>query len=83
MNVFMPKGNPNPVITPEFEQNQFKRADNSTEPLAKKLLCVRLTHSVDEAVRSLPNMSAWVRRVITEAAERELMHPKEVNGANP
>jgi hypothetical protein len=74
----MAKGNPNPVITPEFEQNQFKRGDNSTEPLAEKLLCVRLTQSVDGAVRSLPNMSSWVRRVITEAAQRELIKDGEV-----
>jgi hypothetical protein len=69
----MPKGNPNPVITPEFEKARFKRSDPSTEALSDKLLCVRLTQSVDEAVRSLPNMSTWVRRVITEAAQRELM----------
>jgi hypothetical protein len=69
----MPKGNPNPFITPEFEQSRFKRADGGTEPLAEKLLCVRLTQSVDARVRSLPNISSWVRRVITEAAQRELM----------
>jgi hypothetical protein len=73
----MAKGNPNPVITTEFEQNQFKRADETTEPLAEKLLCVRLTQSVDEAVRSLPNMSVWVRKVITEAAQRELIKDGE------
>jgi hypothetical protein len=38
---------------------------------------VRLTRSVDEAVRSLPNMSVWVRKVITEAAQRELMKDGE------
>jgi hypothetical protein len=70
---YMSKGNPNPFITPEFEQSRFKRADGGTEPLAEKLLCVRLTQSVDARVRSLPNMSSWVRRVITEAAQRELM----------
>jgi hypothetical protein len=70
---FMPKGNPNPVITPAFEKARFKRSDPSTEALSDKLLCVRLTQSVDTAVRSLPNMSTWVRRVITEAAQRELM----------
>ncbi|WP_404790555.1 hypothetical protein [Altericista sp. CCNU0014] len=69
----MPKGNPNPIITPEFKANQFKRGDEGTEPLSEKLLCVRLTHSIDEVLRSLPNRSAWVRRVITEAAQRELM----------
>ena len=73
----MPKGNPNPIQTEEFKAGWFKRADESTEPLAEKLLCVRLTHSVDAAVRSLPNMSAWVRRVISEAAERELMRDGE------
>ncbi len=79
----MAKGNPNPVITPEFEQHQFKRSDGSTEPLADKLLCVRLTQSVDKAVRSLPNMSAWVRRVIAEAAQRELIACQEVDGTHP
>ena len=69
----MAQGNPNPFITPKFEQSRFKRADGGTEPLADKLLCVRLTQSVDATVRSLPNMSSWVRRVITEAAQRELM----------
>jgi len=28
---------------------------------------------IDAAVRSLPNRSAWLRRVITEAARRELL----------
>jgi hypothetical protein len=69
----MPKGNPNPVITPEFKARQFKRGDDSIEPMAKKNIQLRLTESIDNAVRSLPNRSAWLRRVITEAAQRELM----------
>jgi hypothetical protein len=73
----MAKGNPNPVITPEFERNKFRRADGDSEPLADKLLSVRLTKSVDEAVRSLPNMSLWVRRVLSEAVQRELMKDGE------
>jgi hypothetical protein len=73
----MPKGNPNPVITAKFEQSRFKRLDSCDEPLADKLLSVRLTRSVDEAVRSLPNMSVWVRKVITEAAQRELIKDDE------
>jgi hypothetical protein len=69
----MPQGNPSLVITPEFKAHQFKRGDDSTEPMAKKNIQLRLTASVDEAVRSLPNRSVWLRRVITEAAQRELM----------
>ncbi len=69
----MPKGNPNPVITPEFKARQFKRSDNTTEPMAKKNIQLRLTESIDAAVRKLPNRSAWLRRVITEAAQRELL----------
>ncbi|NCJ05340.1 hypothetical protein GS597_02185 [Synechococcales cyanobacterium C] len=69
----MPKGNPNPVITPEFKANQFKRADNTTEPMAKRNIQLRLTESIDTLVRALPNRSAWLRRVITEAALAELM----------
>lgn len=32
---------------------------------------------VDAAVRSLPSITAWLRRVITEAAQRELMKEGE------
>jgi hypothetical protein len=69
----MPKGNPNPTITPAFKASQFKRGDDSTEPMAKKNIQLRLTESIDAVVRSLPNRSVWLRRVITEAAQRELM----------
>lgn len=43
------------------------------EPLGKPV-CVALPLEVDEAVRSLPDRSAWLRRVISEAAERELLN---------
>ncbi|WP_404788906.1 hypothetical protein [Altericista sp. CCNU0014] len=41
--------------------------------MSKKVVSVKLTEYVDAAVRSLPSMTAWLRRVITEAAQRELM----------
>ncbi|MGB7414678.1 MAG: hypothetical protein WA902_10755 [Thermosynechococcaceae cyanobacterium] len=69
----MPKGNPNPVITPEFKAKQFKREDGNAEPLSDKLTCVRLTQNVEVALKQLPNKSVWLRKVITEAAQRELM----------
>jgi hypothetical protein len=73
----MAKGNLNPVQTEKFKAGWFKRGDRSTEPLSEKLTCVRLTQSVETALRELPNRSAWLRRVITEAAQRELMKDSE------
>jgi hypothetical protein len=49
------------------------RSDDTTAPLADAQLQVRVFRDIDAAVRSLPNKSAWLRRVITEAAQRELM----------
>ena len=49
------------------------RQDDTTAPLAEHQVQVRLFKDVDAVVRSLPNRSAWLRRVITEAAQRELM----------
>lgn len=74
----MAKGNPSPVQTEKFKAGWFKRADGGTEPLSDKLTCVRLTKSVEDSLKSaLPNKSAWLRRVITEAAQRELMKDGE------
>lgn len=69
----MPKGNPDPVMTQKFVSSRFKRSDQSTEELADKNIQFRLTKSIDKLVRALPDRSAWLRRVVTEAAERELM----------
>jgi hypothetical protein len=73
LNMAMPKGNPNPVRTPEFQAKQFKRSDRTTEPLADKILAVRVPIEIDARIRDLPDKTAWLRRVIVEAAERELM----------
>ncbi|MGL5066091.1 MAG: hypothetical protein ACRC62_39480 [Microcoleus sp.] len=39
--------------------------------LSKATIQVRLPVEVERIVRSLPNRSAWLRRVIKEAIERE------------
>jgi len=44
-----------------------------SEPLASQPLCVKVPKEVDQAVRSLPNYSSWLRRVISEAAAKELI----------
>jgi hypothetical protein len=46
--------------------------------MAKKNIQLRFTKSIDMERRSLPSRSAWLRRVITKAAQRELMKDGEV-----
>ena len=68
---------PNPNPRKEFLRPK-PRADESKEKLASQSMTVKLFETVDVAVRSLPNRSAWLRRVITEAAQRELMKDGEI-----
>ncbi len=60
--------NPNPNPTTRFK----KLLD---VPLDKKVTGVKLPVDIGDAIRSLPpdERSAWLRRVISEAALRELM----------
>jgi len=44
-------------------------------PLAAEAVSVRLPVEVDAAVRSIPDRADWLRRVITEAVEREELLP--------
>lgn len=46
------------------------------EQMAEKPISVRLPVNLDKKVRSLPNRTEWLRRVIAEAVERE--NEKEV-----
>jgi hypothetical protein len=55
----------------------IQRSDDTTDPLAETALMARVPIHIDAIVRSLPNKSAWLRRVITEAAQRELMGGNE------
>jgi uncharacterized membrane protein len=68
------------------EQNlkPFDRADSDGTALATKQIQVRLPVEIDALVRALPDRSVWLRRVIVEAARRELMNTqnKEVNGSD-
>lgn len=42
------------------------------EPLSKQVVGVRLPESIHALIQTLPNRTEWLRRVITEAAQREL-----------
>ncbi|AFY61173.1 hypothetical protein [Synechococcus sp. PCC 6312] len=63
--------NPHPIQTPALKAKQFKRQDNTTEPLADKVVAVRLPVRAYRLVRAMPKRGAWLRRVIVEALERE------------
>ncbi|MGL5805702.1 hypothetical protein [Chroococcidiopsis sp.] len=61
--------NPNPKI----EQLKPYQAVAGDVQLAEQPLAVRVNEKVDSLIRKLPNKAEWMRRVLTEAAERELL----------
>jgi hypothetical protein len=65
--------NPRPKQTEAFKAKQF--AVKGDEPLAKTR-GVRLPQSIDALIEQMPSdeRSQWLRRVIVEAAKRELMN---------
>lgn len=70
-----PGGNPSPVQTPEFLAKKFPPAkDLPAGVVLGNPVCVALPLPVDDAVRALPNRSEWLRRVIVEAAQQELLN---------
>lgn len=54
--------NPNP---------KYKLKSTSLEPLAESPITVRLSVELDKFVRSRPDRTEWLRRVIAEAVEKE------------
>jgi hypothetical protein len=65
-------------LPPEFIAQQIPRQGDIAGPLATRMVSVRLPVDIDAVVYSVPEKSAWLRRVITEAAQRELMKDGEV-----
>jgi hypothetical protein len=56
-----------------------RQAETQFKPMGDKAhdeqpLCVKVPEELASVIRGLPNRSAWLRRVITEAAQRELMN---------
>jgi hypothetical protein len=70
-----PRGNPNPVQTPEFKAMQKVAPDVPKGiKLSKKMTAVRLPEQIAATIDTLGEVKpVWLRRVITEAAQRELM----------
>jgi len=50
--------------------------------IAKRPLAVKVLEEVDSAIRSLPEPSAWLRRVICDAANRELLNQSQGDGSD-
>ena len=65
--------NPNPTITEEFKECQYKAQGviPLNQPLDKKDTQVKLPVSVAEAIAKHPARAAWLRRVIVKAAQEE------------
>jgi hypothetical protein len=65
--------NPTPKNNPAFAE-KIKKSKDAAIDLAKTSLCVKLPIAVDEAIRALgDDRSVWMRRVLTEAAKKELI----------
>lgn len=62
--------NPNPKIE---NLKHFDRADESDVELSSKAISIKLPKNIDAILRQHPQKSAWLRRVIVEAVERELI----------
>ncbi len=59
-------------------ETRFKQAGE--KPLDKKALSVRVPEEIAQAVRALPDSqrSEWLRSVISEAVQRELIQGKRI-----
>ncbi len=69
-----PGGNPDPVRTKEFEQHIKPKASGFEDvEMGRSPLCVKLPLEFDALIRPLPNRSDWMRRVLIEAAKKELL----------
>lgn len=71
----MPKGNPKPVQTHEFKQQQFHAYGELDAPLSKKVTGVKLTVDVHEALQKLSASERvnYLRKIITDAVRRDLI----------
>jgi hypothetical protein len=63
--------NPKPTQTQSFIDAQKKPMATPYGNLASRAAQVRLPEQIDQAIRTVDDLSGWLRRVITEAAIRE------------
>jgi hypothetical protein len=78
--------NPNPRQTEEFKKHWFKPVGAvPPEKLERTPVAVTVGKSIYAAIYSLerPDRITWLRRVITEAAKRELLETANENPPTP
>jgi hypothetical protein len=66
-----------PLLNPKQRSEGGTFTQIGDEPLSKQVIGVRLPESIHAIVHNLPNRAEWLRRVITEAAQRELVKGAE------
>jgi|GEM_PF-3972113 len=73
----MPKGNPNPVQSAEFQGSQYQAQDSDVYefPLSKKDTSVKLPQDLDDVLRAMDSKkkAAWIRRTLYNAAREQGM----------
>jgi|GEM_PF-6305816 hypothetical protein len=64
-------GNPNPVQSEGFIKSQFKRDDESTEPLASKIIGLRLPQSVYDKLMTMKRSDRvkLMKEAVTKAVQ--------------
>ncbi|MCT7949580.1 hypothetical protein NG798_07260 [Ancylothrix sp. C2] len=67
--------NPNPKITKEFVETQFKRQGSEDNAPLDYRVSVRVSEEIYRAIKGHPQASGWMRRILTEAVKRELLPP--------
>ena len=68
-----------PLLNPKQKSQGGTFTQVGDEPLSKQVVGVRLPESIHALVQNLPNRTEWLRRVIIEAAQRELIDQKEID----
>ncbi|WAL60950.1 hypothetical protein [Thermocoleostomius sinensis] len=63
-----------PLLNPKQKSQGGTFTQVGDEPLSKQVVGVRLPASIHALIQTLPNRTEWLRRVIVEAAQRELVH---------
>jgi hypothetical protein len=67
-----------PLLNPRQRSEGGTFTQVGDEPLSKQVIGVRLPESIYAIVHRLPNRTEWLRRVIIEAAQRELITDEQV-----
>lgn len=66
-----------PLLNPHQQSKGGTFTQVGEEPLSKQVIGIRLPESIHAIIHPLPNRTEWLRRVIVEAVQRELLAPEQ------